>query len=425
MFDSTFRKFIKTKIFIKHIYKDVIFINNVIYCMFVTDPTKKKKNVVKKFTRRVLITREEKELKKKLVAARIKLSKCRNKVKEQALHIKAASNVAKNPKFLKVMENLSSTAKILIHSQFREVSKKKQGRRFTMEEKVPALLIMKQSPKCYRLLRKIFILPAPQTLTKLLQKCFIQPGINKNIFSQLQKRCENMTKEEKMCVILFDEISIKPNLTYNERRDKVVGFVTNGQETVPEIADHAQVFMVRGVLKNYKQPLAYSFSQGATKGAELCKQLKKVITEVQKAGLIVVATVCDQGANNRHAIKLLLQETRGVLLRRGETPRGNIIIINDSEIVPLYDPPHLLKGVRNNLITKNLKYVYENEQRTAKWAHLQLLLKENPGYKGIRLIPKLTESHVVPEKISKMKVKFASQVFSRTVASNMGYLAGN
>lgn len=394
--------------------------------MFVADHTKREKNQVKKCTRRVLMTREEKSLQKKLIAARIKLSKCRNKVKKQALQIKAASNVAKNSQFLKVMEKLSSTAKILIHSQLREVSKKKQGRRFTMEEKVAAVLIMKQSPKCYRFLRKIFILPAPQTLTKLLQKCFIQPGINKNIFSQLQKRCENMTKEEKICVILFDEISIKPNLTYNERRDKVVGFVTNGQETVPEIADHAQVFMVRGVLKNYKQPLSYSFSKGATKGAELSKQLKELISEVQKAGLIVVATVCDQGTNNRNAIKLLLEETRGVLLRRGETPKGNnIIIINNAEIVPLYDPPHLLKGVRNNFITKNLKYVYDNEQRTAKWAHLQLLLKENPGYKGIRLIPKLTESHVVPEKISKMKVKFASQIFSRTVASNMGYLAGN
>lgn len=100
-------------------------------------------------------------------------------------------------------------------------------------------------------------------------------------------------------------------------------------------------------------------------------------------------------------------------------------IINNQEIVPLYDPPHLLKCVRNNLITKNLQYVTDNKSRTAKWKHIELLHKENPGYKGIRLIPKLTDNHVVPSKISKMKVKLASQLFSQTVASNMGYLAGN
>ncbi|CAH2100788.1 unnamed protein product [Euphydryas editha] len=79
--------------------------------------------------------------------------------------------------------------------------------------------------------------------------------------------------------------------------------------------------------------------------------------------------------------------------------------------------------MRNNLITKNLTFKKDGETKTAKWSHLVQLLKENPGYKGIRLIPKLTEHHLNPEKLNKMKVKFASQVFSRTVASNMVYLA--
>lgn len=268
-----------------------------------------------KVGRHVVMTRQEKNLKKKNIAARIKTSKCRNRLRKQAQQIKAASKIASSPQFLKIMGGLHNTAKTLILSQFREFSKKEKGRRFTMEEKVAAVLIMKQSPKCYRFLRKIFILKAPQTLTKLLQKCDIHPDINKNIFEKLKTKSQKMKPEEKLCVVLFDEISLKASLSYNERRDKVVGFVSNGKQTVPEIADHAQVLMVRGLIKNYKQALAYS----ATKGPELSIQLKEVITEVQKAGLVVVATVCDQGTNNRHAIKLLLQETRGVYLRRGET----------------------------------------------------------------------------------------------------------
>lgn len=159
----------------------------------------------------------------------------------------------------------------------------------------------------------------------------------------------------------------------------------------PEFADHAQVFMVRGLIKNYKQAIFYTFSASATKGPELAKQIKNVITEVQKTGLIVVASVCDQGTNNRQAIRLLINETRGVYLRRAETPKENIILINDEEIIPLYDPPHLLKGMRNNLITKKIIFKKDGVIKTAKWSHLLQLLKENPGYKGIRLIPKLTE----------------------------------
>lgn len=49
---------------------------------------------------------------------------------------------------------------------------------------------------------------------------------------------------EKLCVILFI----------------VIGFVSNGQQSMPEISDHVQVFMLRGLLK----ALACSFSSGAS-----------------------------------------------------------------------------------------------------------------------------------------------------------------
>ncbi|KAI5635915.1 transposase protein domain-containing protein [Phthorimaea operculella] len=280
-------------------------------------------------------------------------------------------------------------------------------------------------PKGIQISEKIFILPSPQTLLRVLSMANIRPGINKNTMAQIKKATEKMTVEDRLCIVLFDEMSLKPNVTYNDRKDRVTGFVTNGEDTKPEFADHAQVFMVRGLMKNYKQPVAYTFSQAATKGAELAMQLKTVITDLQAAGLIVVATVCDQGTNNTQCIKLLLQETRGYLLRKGEEPKHNIILINDQEIIPLYDPPHLIKCIRNNLITKHLQYKdnTSNQVKTAKWAHIEMFHQENPGYKGIRLVPKLTDAHCIPSKIPKMKVKYASQVFSQTVGSTMGYLA--
>lgn len=44
-----------------------------------------------------------------------------------------------------------------------------------------------------------------------------------------------------------------------------------------ELADHALVFMIRGIKKKFKQPVAYSFCQGATHQNRLVQQLREVI----------------------------------------------------------------------------------------------------------------------------------------------------
>lgn len=49
--------------------------------------------------------------------------------------------------------------------------------------------------------------------------------------------------------------------------------------------------MVRGLIRNYKQPVAYTFSSGATKGPELAKQIKTVVKELQDAGFIVLFVI--------------------------------------------------------------------------------------------------------------------------------------
>lgn len=83
-----------------------------------------------------------------------------------------------------------------------------------------------------------------------------------------------------------------------------------------------------------------------------------------------------------------------------------------------------MKCIRNNLISKDLKYTKDDINRIAKWCHITHLHNQNPGYRGIQLVPKLTDLHCIPSKIPKMKVKYVTQMFSQTVASNMGFLAG-
>lgn len=353
-----------------------------------------------------------------------KIKKLQGQKDSAMTRLKKALKLSENATFKKALSKFSPAANIFTMLQFRESGKHKLGCRFNKDEKVMALSLYKQGPIAYRWLRKFFVLPSPLTLTRMISRASLHPGINENLFEELEKKVKKMKESEKLCILLFDEVALTPHFDYNRRTDHVSGFVNNGTTVNDKIADHALVFMVRGVQKNYKQPVSYTFCASTTPAFELASQIKTLIRKLHAIGLKVIATVCDQGATNVSAINWLVKDTKENQLRQSKIQKNKTFEIDGAEVIPLYDPPHLIKGIRNNLITKNLVYQIDGQEKTAKWDHVQDLYKENPSYKGIRLMPKLTDRHIIPNKISKMKVKCATQVFSRTVAANMGYLAG-
>lgn len=98
----------------------------------------------------------------------------------------------------------------------------------------------------------------------------------------------------------------------------------------------------------------------------------------------------------------------------------------DQTIVPIYDPPHLIKGIRNNLLYKNLELdttiLEANGRQFASWNIIELAYKMDM-YTNIlnRQIPQLTDQHVIKSKIKKMKVKHAVQVFSARLSAFLEY----
>lgn len=82
------------------------------------------------------------------------------------------------------------------------------------------------------------------------------------------------------CSLIFDEISLSSGLNFDASADKIDGFVNSGSYKSQELADHALVFMVRGIKKKYKQPVSFSFCQGATNQHELARQIKKVFIQI-------------------------------------------------------------------------------------------------------------------------------------------------
>jgi len=69
---------------------------------------------------------------------------------------------------------------------------------------------------------------------------------------------------------------LSSGLNYKLSSDIIDGFIDTGVYRSQMFGDHVLVFMIRGIKKKFKQPICYTFCQGATKQDELVRQLKEV-----------------------------------------------------------------------------------------------------------------------------------------------------
>lgn len=53
--------------------------------------------------------------------------------------------------------------------------------------------------------------------------------------------------------------------------------------------------------------------------------------------------------------------------RRHNIDLRNGFLIDGREIIPIYDPPHLLKGIRNNLLQKDVIFNIGATTQRASW----------------------------------------------------------
>lgn len=95
--------------------------------------------------------------------------------------------LSKEESFNNMVVGMNSVARKFLWMQVKLCTKNKKGRRFSLDEKVIALSIMKQSPKCYRFLQRIFILPSKTTLNKMLGNVNIKVGINAQVFNVIKQ----------------------------------------------------------------------------------------------------------------------------------------------------------------------------------------------------------------------------------------------
>lgn len=157
---------------------------------------------------------------------------------------------------------------------------------------------------------QIFILPSPATLKRLLQKLPLDTGINDVIFQHLKNQGSRMDAREKICILMWDEVQLMTHLQYDQKFDKIVGFEDWGHRRTSKFADHACVFMLRGLRSGWKLPISYTFCNAQTNSSQLIRSFKEIVRAVAAAGFQIVGTVCDQGQSFAAAVRLMLHDSR-------------------------------------------------------------------------------------------------------------------
>ena len=246
------------------------------------------------------------------------------------------------------------------------------------------------SAKAYKYIRDVLKLPfpSPTTLLQLTSSIKCEPGLLKSVLRLMQCKSPTMSATDRVCIILFDEMSISPKYVYDE-----------GSDTLYRPHSKAQVVMIKGLFSSWTQPIFFDFDSNMT--LELFFSLLKAIYDI---GLEVVGAVSDLGPSNR-----------GLLKQLGVTP-ANFSIVNpyNSQRIHFFDDaPHLLKLIRNNFIDHGFKYLGQDISPTTV---AELLRCQSSD---LKIAYKVSECHLSVVKTDRQNVKLAAQLLSQSVGNTL------
>jgi len=282
----------------------------------------------------------------------------------------------------------------------------KSRKQWTSEEKKLSLSLYYKSPSTYKYMRKNkIILPGESTVRRWLNSISYSTGFSPRYMEQIKLKVSCMSFQEKKVIILLDEISIKKAIEYNKALDIIEGYEDLGTlGRTNKIGSYALVIMIRCLYVNWKFPLCYFFTGNGIKGDNLTNILKECVIKLLELGLVPSAVVCDQGSQNRRMFSLL-----------GATHNNPSVDINGQKLFLIYDMPHMIKSLRNNLLDGNIKI--ENKLISFKdiKKSYEIDLKSNTA----RAMCKITPAHIAPNAFQKMSCKLAIQIFSRSVAASI------
>jgi len=189
-----------------------------------------------------------------------------------------------------------------------------------------------------------------------------------------------------VCVLLLDEMSLKSTVSFDPPRDVIVGFENFGHlGTGTALSNNALVFMVKGLCAKWKQPIGYFLSHNAACADKLMSLVVTAVKKLSAVDLDVRVVICDQGSTNQQMFRLL-----------GVTAEKPFAELQGKQVIFMYDPPHLMKSLRNNLV----KHDFLVNGNKICWKYTTEFYNSDSQLQ-IRMAPKLTKNtlnfpHLLP-----------------------------
>ena len=375
------------------------------------------------------------KLRATVVADRLQCKLLEKQVKNlQSQITKHAVNVSKplEKDLLTIMsgQNLDATPhmKFFWEQQMHLLQTNKMGRRYHPQVIRFALSIHCKSPSVYRELREsgALILPSEHVLRDY--KNYFRPGAgikDENIKELIEKTSEH-TGIQKYVSVVMDEMKIQENLVFDKTSNELIGFIdlgdpittfANAGEEESSVASHALAFLVRGMCTNLKHVVAYYFTGNVT-SFQLMSLFWKVVAVLETTvKLLVIAAVNDGASPNRKFFAL--HAKLGGTLPGGLVYKSPNLFCLSRMIYFFPDVPHLMKTARNCLYNSGSgscsRYMW-NDGQYLLFRHIADMFYHDQE-SALHKMPKLTHDHIVLTSYSKMKVKLAVQVLSRTVST--------
>lgn len=389
------------------------------------------------------VAKELKNTKKKVSYLKSKIEKLEKLLEEEGVDIPEDDSAC----FRNILEksNLSEEQQIFLDQQL-AYSKASDPRAHRWHPAMIrfALKIKSHSTAAYEAMRDSgFIkLPHSRTLFDYSHCIDAKIGVNQDLLKMVVEDIQKVEErggrdsEDQYHALIFDEMYVSQNLVYRKKDGALMGYahLDEVDKEVQQFSSYIEgktesrslplastmlAFMVKGLTSNVKSVIA----------AYPCKDLNRtmiharvweVIEHCEGAGVKILVLVCDGSPNNRAFFKLqksavntesgIVYITWNIFAEHGKRP-----------LFLLADVAHLIKTIRN-------AFYKSREDCGSQFRCLQIngekilwktIVRLYYTFQGdtLREAFKLNTQNVFLTSYSVMKVKFAAQVLSQTVAN--------
>ena len=323
-------------------------------------------------------------------------------------------------------QNMNATPhmKFFWEEQMKLLQSASCGRRYHPQIIRFALSLHRKSPSAYRELWEsgALVLPSERILRDYKNYFPPKAGINNENVNALRKKAASFTGNQRYVVLVMDEMKIQSDLVFDKNSGDLVGFMDLGDpmtnfaclDEKDTIATHALAFLVRGLCTDVKHIIAYFFTGNVT-SYQLMPIFWKVVSTLELSlDLWVVGLVNDGASPNR---KLFNLHVKLAVDQKCDVVYQTINLFAPSRFF-FADIPHLMKTARNCLYNSgsgSRSRLMWNDGQYLLFKHIADIFYWDQAV-ALHVLPKLTLEHIVLTSFSKMKVKLATQVLSRSVA---------